>query len=187
MGYGGAPDLSAYAQASSLSTYASDAELAAAIASKADAAALPAPSDSSPYGCGVANAGTAAQFARYDHVHAPFAYSDAYRDTGQTVNLQTITLRSIPIPAGGNYAFDVVILGTNAAQTLAGRIAITGSVVRGSILLRTLPTLVTSTTLSGILADIAANTGANTADIKVTGIAAQTINWKCWTIVRRNA
>lgn len=161
--------------------------LTAVISAKADVSAIPSPSDATPYGCGVPASGVGSGFARFDHVHSPFPYSEVYRDSGQTTGIQTITLRSIPVPVNVAYDIDVVIIGLTSALTQSARVGISCVVARGAgnVFRSGTPLAAVISGIGGIVGNITANTGTQSADITITGGAATTTNWKCWTIVRK--
>jgi hypothetical protein len=150
------------------------------------AGTTPSASNATPSGCSVGAAGTSTALSRSDHVHAPGPSMESYKDTGQTVGTGTIVLRSVPVPANAQYDIEVVMIGVNAGLTLSSRVTLAAAFTKSSVLFRSgVPTVVTVGTLGAVVADIALNQGTSSADVKITGAIGQTINWKCWTTIRK--
>lgn len=116
---------------------------------------------------------------------------ECYYDIAQTTNIQTVTIRSIPIPVGQIYDFDVVAVIMNDAQDKGGRIQGIGTVGRGSgnVFRPTAMDLKNIKNLGNSSLDLIANTVTQSADVQVQGTTsgAGIINWHVWTNVRRSA
>lgn len=115
---------------------------------------------------------------------------DCYHDTAQTVDNQTVTVRSIAIPQNAIFDFHVVAVITNAAMDKGGRIEGKGAIMRGAGNVLRPASIDTQSikNLGNTAIDVVANTSTQAADIQVSGTTngAGVVNWRVWTFVRRS-
>lgn len=112
-----------------------------------------------------------------------------YYNEAQTINNQTITVRSIPIPPGSVYAFEIVASIINDVGDKAGVITALGTIARGfnGIFRPAVFNVTNMKNLGNSSVDVIANIAAQSADVQVAGTTAGagTINWRVWTTIHK--
>lgn len=108
-----------------------------------------------------------------------------------TTNNQTQTVLSIPMPVGSVYDFEITATIINDLQDKAGRISGVGTIARGSgdVFRPAAINTASVKNLGNSAIDVVANAATQCADVQVSGTTsgAGIINWRVWTLVRRNA
>lgn len=123
--------------------------------------------------------------------------TERYTTSFTTTNATPVVVFSTPVASGTSARLDVDFQVINAALTQAASGNITALFLRptgGNIaratgnagLLGATLTISTNITVNAPTIELVANTGAQTADIRLTGQAGTTLNWKFTPNVRRN-
>jgi len=103
-----------------------------------------------------------------------------FKGTSQTVGIQTKTVSSFAIGINSVVNLIVYFTAANTAYTLARSGYLVGTAIRaaGNVVLQGIPILDAIGSLTTTIA-LAANTGTQSIDVNVTGVAATTVNWSC--------